>query len=440
MPIVPLGQKSYKRTDGFVPEVVLRNLYLEKDDSGISPDGTIRVQRPGLSRDATYGNPIRTLHLWLGVNQQIVVSANTLIVNGAPSGYIGGEGIAPATSTNFFTAVLGGTQAYLWNGAVTPVSMPDARAVADIDQINGYVLLLTPTGRFYWMAPGDSTVDALNFATAESSPDSGIAIRRLGDEFWIFGASTIEPWQPTGDADLPFQRASGRVYERGCLSRDTVRRFDNSIVWVGDDCIVYRGGAVPEAISDNSIAERIRRRTGDLSAWTFGIDGHKFYVLRIPGQTTLAFDALTKAWCEFTSSDWGTWLPHVGYDLNGTTYAGSHVDGAIYTLDGTSWLDDGEPMIWAVTGTVPVSGKPTRNDSITIGVGASSDCNIRLRWKDGQLDYPDFYEDLEVRAPYDLTGMWRLGSPDAPYRTFEISGNPAARVRLSGMMANEDWT
>lgn len=439
MPIVPLGQHSYKRSDGFVPEVVLKNLYLEKDESGISPDGTIRVQRPGLVRAATYPAATRALHYRPGANQQILVAGSQLIVDGVDSGTIAGSGIAPAASTNFFTAILGGTTAYLWGSTLTTVAMPDGREVADLDQLNGYVLLLTPTGRFYWTVPGATTVDALNFATAESSPDSGIAIRRLGDEFWIFGSDSVEPWQSTGDADAPFQKAAGRVYPIGCLERDTVRRFDNTIVWVGNDYIVYRGGAVPEAISDSGLSERIRKRTGPLSAWTFGIDGHKFYALRIPGQGTFALDAATKNWCEFASAGKDTWLPHVGYDLNGVTYAGSYLDGAIYTLDGSGYQDDGAPMEWRITGTVPTAGKPPRNDSITVGVGASANCDINLRWKDGQDDYPGSYEALEVRAPYDLATMWRLGSPDAPYRTFELSGSPAARVRISGLMANEGW-
>lgn len=440
MTLVPLGTKAYKRSNGFVPEVVLRNLLLEKDESGLSPDGTMRIQRPGLTRRDTYNGIIRGMAYRDSTSQELVVAGSELRVNGTVVGYLAGSGLTPMATTNFFTAILSDGSVSLWNGsALIPVSMPDGRQVADIEQINSYIILLCPDGRFYWMLPGETTVDPLNFATAESSPDNGIAIRRLGDEFWIFGPDSIEPWQPTGEAELPFQLAAGRVYPRGCLSRDTVRRFDNSLFWVGEDCNVYRGGAVPQLVSDDGIAERIRKRTELPTAWVFGFDGHKIYVLRIPGQGTFGFDAQTSLWSEFASEGSATWLAHVGYELNGNVVAGSWLNGAIWTLDPDSPLDDGAAFVRTVTGTIAVSGQPPRNDSITIGVGAASDCTVKIRWKDGQDDYPAYPEEVDIRAPFDLATVWRLGSPDQPYRTFEVSITDPVSVRVAGMIANEAW-
>lgn len=441
MPVVPLGLKAYRRGAALVPEVRLVNLWLEKDESGISPDGTIRVMRPGLNGINELDDPIRAIHRVPDTGEQLIVSGNRLFSNGVDKGFIAGSDLVPMVSTAFGTFMTGQGYLYVWaGGTLTTITLPEGRKVVDLDQINGYVILLTATGRFYWLVPGSTTVGALDYATAESSPDGALAVRRLGDEFWIFGAQTVEPWQPTGDADLPFQRAAGRVYDRGCLHRDTVRRFDNSLVWTGDDLIQYRGGAVPQAISDNGISERLRLRSEDPSAWTFGYDGHKFYVLRIPGQGTYGYDASTGSWTQFASTDETTWLPHVGYDYNGAVVAGSWKNGRIYDFEGNTHTDDFVPMPWAITGTIPTSSKPPRNDSITIGVGAGSDCIIKMRWRDGQDPYPSVYEELEARAPYDLVNMWRLGSPDAPYRTFEISGPTPARVRISGLVANEGWS
>lgn len=440
MVAVPLGLKSYRRLAALVPEVILKNLWLEKDESGISPDGTIRVQRPGLFLINEFDDPIRGMHVVPSDLTRLTVSGSSLFVEDVEAAYIPGDDLVPMVSTEFGTFMAANGMAFVFaDGLFTAISLPEGEAVVDLDQINGYVILLTPSGRFYWLEPGSTIVGALNFATAESSPDGAIAIRRLGDEFWIFGTQTVEPWQPTGDADLPFQRAVGRVYDRGCLHRDTVRRFDNSLVWVGDDLIVYRGGAVPQAISDNGISERLRLRSGDPSAWTFGYDGHKFYVLRIPGQGTFGYDATTAQWSEFASLNESTWLPHVGYEIDGAVVCGSWKTGKIYNFEGSSAQDDFGPMPWAVTGTISVSGKPVRNDSISIGVGASGSTTINVRWRDGQEPYPSEYEVIDVRAPYDLVDVWRLGSPDAPYRTFELSGPSSARVRISGLTANDGW-
>lgn len=437
MPVVPLGTQSSRRDDAFVPAARLLNMYIEKDESGISPDGTLRIERPRLAG----------LNTLSGINRGLIVdpaTGETLIVSGqtfyrdfvALTGTITGSDNVAMTTTKFTTAICNGTSVWLESGgAVSLVSMPGGRGVIDVDQLDGYILLLTDDGRFYWIVPGETTVDTLNFANAESSADAGVAIRRIGDEFWIFGTVSIEPWQPTADQDAPFERSSGRIMAAGCLDRDTVRRFDNTLFWVRDDGNVCRGAAVPEVVSTPAIAERIRKREGTMTAWTFGWDGHQFYVLRIPGQGTFAYDPSTRTWPEWGSNGETSWIAHTGFDAGGVAYAGSANDGRIWTLS-TAGEESVERL---VTGSVPVTGKPPRNDSLTVGVGCSADTIMRLRWRDGQDDYPDYYEELECRAPYDLVTLWRLGQPLPPYREVEVSFVGAERVRVAGCMANEGW-
>lgn len=437
MPLVPLGIGSYKRSDGLVPEVVLRNLYLEKDDSGISPDKTLRIQRPGLARISDVGGVGRGIHYRTATGERLFVSGLTLYSNDVSRGPIKGTDRVAIASTPFLSVIVGGGAAYHYDTAIAdlplPDDAPDDAVVQDVDQLNGYAILLQPSGRFYWLVPGETTIDALNFATAESLPDKAVAVRRLGDEFWIFGQENVEVWQPTGDADAPFQRASGRNFERGCLYRDAVRRFDNTLVWVGDDYQVYRASSVPQVISDSGIAERIRKAIDACTAWTFGIDGHSFYVLTIPGQGRFAYDAATQAWSEFT------WPVGYGYQVNGQTIAASDTDGRVWRVDADALTDDGAVFKRTITATVPITGKPPRNDSVSIGVGCSADTTIQLRWKDGQEAFPDYYEDIEVRAPFDIGTMYRLGQPDQPYRTLEVSCVTPERVRFAGMMANDAW-
>lgn len=443
MPVVPLGIGAYKRSSGFVPEVKLRNFYLEADKSGVSPDKTLRIQRPGLTAYRTLPSGIRGLHFRQATGETFAVSGGALF-NGATNvgGIIGGD-LAPMVSTPFGLFVAGGGTLYTYDTTLSTVALPndapDSGTVQDIDQINAYVMVLLPGGRFYWILPGETTVDALNFATAESLPDGAEAVRRLGDEFWIFGTQGVEVWQTTGDQDAPFQRASGRGYERGCLYRDTVQRFDNTLVWIGDDFQVYRASAVPQVISDPALSDRIRRATSDCSAWVFGLDGHAFYVLRIPGQGTFAYDAATQQWSDFGTDEETVWRPVVGVQHDGLILAGSSVDGKIYEVDPLAASDDGLLIDRVVTATVGLNGKPPRNDSVSIGVGCSADTTIRLRWKDGQDDYPDYYDEIEVRAPFDVAQLWRLGQPDQPYRTLEISCVAPEQISLFGMVVNEGW-
>lgn len=438
MPTVPIGLQAYKRNDGFVPEVRCLNMYAEKDETGISPDGTLRLQRPGTARIASLAGEARALGRRSSDGSRLGIFGAKLYDDEVAVGDITGGGLAPMASTAFYQSILGGSQVYVYDTALTPVTMPDdAPTAIDLDQLNGYTIVLTETGRFYWIVPGETTIDALDFATAESSADKGVAVRRIGDELWFFGDESTEVWQSTGDADAPFQRVSGRQYQRGCGSRDSVRRFDNTLFWVGEDGQVYRGGAVPQVVSTNGIAERIRKRTAPTSAWTFAVDGHDFYVLNVPGEGTFCFDPSTGEWPEFASGDGVGWAPLVGYTYGGKTVCGS--DGSLWNLSPDIPGDNAAPFLRLVTGTVGLMGKVARNDSLCVGVGASSDCTVRLRWKDGQDEYPDYYDELDVRAPMDVTKMYRIGQPDEPYRTFEVSCNELVRIRIAGMKVNEAW-
>lgn len=437
--IIPLGLKAYRRQAAFTPETVLRNFYLEKDESGFSPDQVLRIQRPGLTEDSVFTASIRGVGKRTSTNEELVVSGLRLYSNGSDKGAVPGGDIVAMTDTAFLAAIVSGQALYLYTTGVAPLTLPEGYSVQDVDQLNQYLLILTPQGRFYWLEPGSTTLDPLDFATAESSVDKAKAIRRVGDEFWIFGDETTEPWQATGDPDAPFQRATGRIYERGCRSRDTVRRFDNSVMWVTNDGQVARGGAVPQIVSDTGLAERIRLAIGQLSAWVFTFEGHEFYVLNIPGQGTFAYDALTQAWCEFSTGGVDGWAARVGYDRGNSAIICGGASGKLWRLDPDAVTDDGEPIERVVTGTVAFMGRNARNDSLSVGVGASGQCTLRVRWRDGQDDYPAVYDETLVRAPFDVANLYRLGMPDQPHRTFELSCVDPVKVRIAGARANEGW-
>lgn len=441
MPAIPLAIGAYQRADAFQRETLCVNFYLEKDESGASPDKLLRLQRPGLSFVSGAAGAVRGLF-----QQDGLLASATFGVWGddlyrAPSGstvftslgWVGEGDRAPFAANYEKLFLLSATVPFSYDGTdIDGIVMPDARQVQDIETLDNYLILFCPDGRFYWLEPGSGTVDALNFATAESAPDGGVAVRRLIDELWLFGKTTIEVWQLTGNQDAPFLRAGGRTMERGCMARDAVRRYDNSLVWPGDDGIVYRGSNVPQRISDHGIEERIRRRTGELSAMVLDHDGHKFYVLKIPGEGSFAYDAATQRWSHFL---WASGSPHV----SAGSLLGDEDLGRIYRFDPAKNTDDGEAMVRRLTGTVPLTGRGPRQDSLSIGIGASGDFDVKVRWADGQEDYPEHYEELEVRAPYDVATLYRLGAPEQPFRSFDILVDDNVKVRISGAMWGEAW-
>jgi hypothetical protein len=125
VPLVPLGTGSYKRSDGLVPEVVLRNFYIEKDKSGISPDQTLRIQRPGLTRIYDYGTLLRGVHYRTATGERLVVAGGTLYSSLTSKGSIPGSGPVAMVSTPFASLIASAGKAYLYTTSVAALTLPN---------------------------------------------------------------------------------------------------------------------------------------------------------------------------------------------------------------------------------------------------------------------------------------------------------------------------
>lgn len=175
-------------------------------------------------------------------------------------------------------AVTGGTGlsvsgATLTGGGVEALqgcTVPNGATVSSLSQVSNYVLLsITGTNQFYWINPGETQIDALNFATKESSPDNITHIRAVGDQVLIIGEKSTENWYATGNLNAPFAPIEGRVYARGAITGTPVV-IDDGVILVGDDGRVYSigfqagdstdAGWGVQRISNNGIEERVRRQ------------------------------------------------------------------------------------------------------------------------------------------------------------------------------------
>lgn len=144
----------------------------------------------------------------------------------------------------------------------TTVQTPDDVGIVDVAFTSNFIIAVCAqgsgvNGRFYWLEPGAVTIDPLNFATAERSPDPVVQVLSVGDQFWLIGTSSAEVWFPSGDPTFPFQRVQGRLFDRGCWGGTAVQIKDAVIV-VGRDGRVYNVTDSPQTISTPAIAEQIR--------------------------------------------------------------------------------------------------------------------------------------------------------------------------------------
>lgn len=446
MPAVPLGLQSYNRKRASQPETRLVNFFLEKEESGASIDEVARLSRPGLTKLIATGKPIRALYQSDGVlsNQLVIVAGDTLYLSDGANlttvGNLPDDGdVARIGATFERIGICTSGEFWTYDGTtLAQVELPDDRSVIDVDVINSYFVAITQPGQFYWLAPGSTEFDALDFATAEALPDGLHAIRRIRDDLFMFGSESIEVWQATGNADSLYERAPGRTVDRGVQSRDSVVAFDNSVVFCGNDGLVYRLSDVPKRISTNGIEERVAERTDVCSAFAFTFEGHLFYVLTVPGQGSFAYDASTDQWSEFAS--WGSVVFRGKHGIDAALGAlVGDADGNVLRFDADATTDDGQPILKLVTGTIATGSKPIANTSFSAHVGADDDFTLSLRWKDARTDW-SLPRRIPVRGGSEIVDTFRMGATRGAYRTFEISTSDPVILRVSGAVANEAWT
>lgn len=428
MPTIPLGTSAYERKDSFLPETILKNMIVETQDETV-----LRIKRPGLTKALRTAGPINGMYQADGVlDNFIFYHANDALyrINANKAQKIGdipSDGNVRMVGTAFnLLGIVADEKFYLYNGTqIRELTLPEpAEIPIDIETINGYFIIACKSGRFYWLNPGVlgwyNQDGALQFATAELEADELVGVKKLGDEIWFFGTTSIESWSPTGNSDAILQRNPGRSYNRGCASRDTIQVFDNNLYWVGDDYVLYSTANVPARISNYGIEERLRTNTGQPSAMTFAYNGHLFYVLRIPGQGSFAYDASTQTWSEFQTFEFDYWHPHNAIKVGPLTYFGDSYAGNIFNLDPDNRTDDGTTIECVVSGSLLIPNtKPMRNSSISVTCGSLGENTIQVRWADQKGAWTQ-YQDMNLTDPLYTASVWRCGALRQPLRTFEF--------------------
>jgi hypothetical protein len=173
-----------------------------------------------------------------------------------------GNGVT-TTETGAGTAWIGATLAGGGQGTTTIVMMPEDIGVIDVAVISSYVIVIPSQiegyqGRFYWINPGETVVDPLNFATAERSPDGISGVEVFGDQFWLPGEDTTEVWYPSGDPDNPMRRMQGVVLDRGSWESTATAIHESLMLVDGDGGVFKFVSGAPERVSTPDIEEQIR--------------------------------------------------------------------------------------------------------------------------------------------------------------------------------------
>lgn len=453
MKIQLVGGSNQERSLPFDAQRTI-NLYAVVDKEGKEP--TALYGTPGLTVFGTAGSgSIRGVFNTAG-GRAFVVSNSALyeISSTGTATFLGTldttSGIVSIDENGLQLGICDGTNGYIFTYAtntfakITDADFPSAGTLTFID---GYfVVSKNNSGSFYISALyNGSSWAALDFATAESSPDNLLRVYNAVGQLWLFGTKTTEVWTNTGASAFPFERISGAKMEVGIMAPHSAVAVDNSIFWVGRDNIgsgiVYRAnGFSPQRISTNAIERLIQAAPTPLTmrAYTYQQDGHTFYVITGGGlETTLVYDISTQIWHERAYLNaMGQFEQHLGacgmfaFDKQ---LVGSRVDGKIYEMSLTAYSDDGNPLVAERTFThIGNENTRIRYNSLEIametGVGNQSD--------------PGQNPQISLKISRDMGRTWssayttsfgRVGKylAQAQWRRIGIAFNMTFKVRIS---------
>ncbi|OWR28952.1 hypothetical protein CEE55_18140 [Stenotrophomonas pavanii] len=316
---------------------------------------------PGLKPYQQIGTgPIRGMHDCEGL--RLIVSGRYLfrISNGGvgiPIGLIPGVGRVQMTHNQFKT----GYQVLIENGQggggyVYTTSTDTFAKITDegypgsisSDHLDSYILGVEPQGRFWFHS---NLADATDYNTldryeAEAAPDRIVGLAVSQFEVVVFGQRTIDFFFNAGGQTGTFQNRRQSI-TRGCASRHTIQKLDNTLFWLGDDGVVYRmEGYAARPISTRALEKAITGfNWSEAIAFTWEDRGHKVYYLTLPDGQTFGYDVITGLWHRRESYGLSRWRLSHTQKWGREWFGGDFQDGRLWELDWDYFLEGDQPII-----------------------------------------------------------------------------------------------
>lgn len=464
MVAIPLASKSDPARSTQVNGELLRNCYAE-----IAPEGSetkFAIYRsPGLSQfyvgSSALSRGIFSLINVDGVDTLLSLHGTALLQidsAGEPEnmGSVFGSGdvyfARNMKATPQVAIVVPGEAGYiLESGSVTEITDEDLPSTLNsVGFLNGYFLFGVDDGRFFGSSINEgSSIDALDFATAEGNPDGLVRLFVHASQVFLFGSSSIEIWVYDEREDFPFVRLKGAVIPLGIAGRSAVNEVSGRLYFVDNFGIVRRldNGYTPTRISNVGVETDIHEaiQAGEsIHVWGYLDGGHEFVVV---GSTnfTWVFDNVLGVWHNRQTYRYSRWQArHYAYCF-GKHLVASDISGGIFELDKTAHDEDGQDLIWTVrtplVSTFP-NGASIPELSLLLETGAApggsaseedSNPQIMMRvTKDGYKTWSaERWKSLGAEGDYRKRVRWhRLGSCGQNGVAFEFSASAACAVSI----------
>lgn len=423
---------------------------------------------PGLRLLATVGSgPIRGM--WQYGAYGYVVSSNTLYRvdaawNVTSLGGVLGTGPVSMSDNGTQLFIACNPWSYIYNastGVFAQITDPDFAGAVTVGYIDGYFVFNQPNSQTIWVTQllNGTSVDPLDFASAEGSPDGLVGLIVDHREVWLFGTNSVEVWYDSGNSDFPLERIQGAFNEIGCAAPYSIAKLDNGLFWLGSDArgngIVYRAnGYTGQRVSTHAIEFAIQSyaNISDAFAYTYQQEGHAFYVLTFPtGNATWVYDVSTGTWHERAAFYNGAFSRHVSscqMNYGNEIVVGDSTSGNIYAFDLDVYADNGAPQKWLRSWRALQSGQNNLNRTaqhslqldcetgVGLNTGQGSSPQAMLRWSDdgGHTWSNEHWASMGAIGASGARAFWRrLGMTDKLRdRVYEVSGSDPVKIAIIG--------
>lgn len=343
---------SYESRSKPLSAQVCRNLYPESN-----PTGNALQPFPGEKLFTTSNGKNRGMYEAEWNGYAFYVNGTTLYkVNSAGTqssiGSIAGGGRCVFVLASFYLYIITGGIVYRTDGdMVTQVTDTDLESPNSAAFLNSQIIYDGDNGRFVSSDPGDgSSVQSLNYATAESNADDLIRVYQFQQQLILFGDLSIEHWYNSGVDNPPFDRSEGGLISVGIAGVYSVTNTDRAVYFLGHDRTVYRlEGYSLNQVSTIAINNQIESysNVSDCEAYSLKLQGQSIVVFQFPSANkTWAYSETFNTWFELSTGVTGGQHRMSGYCFAfGKHLVADRVSGSIHEWDLNTFDSAGETII-----------------------------------------------------------------------------------------------
>ncbi len=332
---------------------------------------------PGTELFKSYGsNPVRG---WINAGDYVYFVTRDTFYRMANDGTLVNKGTLGTTTGNVSLAyngdydgsiadeiiIVDGTDGYIFDiSADTFTTIVRSGAAAGfpvcewVEFIGGrFVAGEAGTARIFWSSLYEGTKwDALDFATAERSPDDIKIGKELGGVLWLFGEDSTEVWGITTSATLPFSPIGGAGGSIGIAAMWTLAKRGQSLQFIGNDkdgnvSFYSTSGYQIVDSSEPWLDYQLSQLSdyADATAYSFSMEGHSFYYVSFETDLKTFGVGENNAWFTVKTND----SRHIGkfhIYFNKKHLVSDYSTGKIYQLKSDVYTDNGTKIQRIATG------------------------------------------------------------------------------------------